>query len=458
MNSIIAEEKIHQILADTTNPSPKIIEGILEKARKKKGISLKEVGYLVNIRTSVLTEPLFETAAWIKNEIYGERLVFFAPLYISNFCVNDCVYCNFHRRNRSFSRQKLSLSEIEKQTEFLIEMGHKRLLLEFGEDPVENNIDYIVSTIEKIYAVKTPRGNIRRVNVNIAATSEENYRQLKKAHIGTYQLFQETYHRKTYEQVHSGPKADYERQITAFDRAFKAGLDDVGLGVLFGLYDWRFEVVSLVAHAQYLDQKYGVGPHTFSVPRFRPAPDVNFKPAYSVNDFDFLKIIAILRIAVPYTGIIISTRERPEIRKKGFKIGISQTSAGSITEVGGYGKKRGNCQFTLSDERSLEKVIETAVEENLIPSFCTACYRLQRTGEEFMSLAKNSKIHLYCSPNALLTFAEYLEDFISKKNGLYQKGYQVINYYLNKIENKSRRLEVLNKLNKIKQKQRDLYF
>ncbi|MCM8799650.1 MAG: [FeFe] hydrogenase H-cluster radical SAM maturase HydG [Candidatus Omnitrophica bacterium] len=456
IKEIVDEEKIQSILDKTKSPSKKTILYILDKAKEKKGLSLEEVGFLVNINDRELQEELFRTAGKIKDEIYGERLVFFAPLYVSDFCINDCDYCNFHIRNKDLKRKKLTLEEVEEQVKILLNMGHKRLLLEFGEDPINNSIDYVVEVIDKIYSIRIKEGNIRRVNVNIAATTKDNYRKLKKARIGTYQLFQETYHISTYKKLHHGPKADYLRQITAHIRALEAGLDDLGLGVLFGLYDWRFEVLGLVSHAQYLDKKFGVGPHTFSIPRFRPAPTVTYTPEASVSDEDFLKIIAILRLAVPYTGMIISTREKPQIRKIAFKIGISQASACSVTSVGGYGKKRNQPQFEIYDERSLSEVINDVIEDKFLPSFCTACYRSKRTGEYFMNLAKPGKIHNFCRPNGILTFAEYLEDFA--KDGLYEKGYRLIEFYLNKIEGENIKRITKEKLEKIKQGQRDLYF
>jgi 2-iminoacetate synthase len=455
METIINENSLFEILKDSSSPSEKQIKGILEKAKEKKGLSLEEVGLLVNIPDADV-EELFSAAYHVKNDIYGERLVFFAPLYVSDYCVNDCDYCNFHISNSTLKRKKLTLEEVAEQTQILINMGHKRLLLEFGESPEYNDIDYVTSVIEKIYSVRSPKGNIRRLNVNIAATTVEDYRRLKAAHIGTYQLFQETYHRKTYESIHHGPKADYDRQITAHERAFSAGLDDLGVGVLFGLFDWRFEVLGLVSHAQYMDKKYGVGPHTISVPRFQPAQTVTCKPAYLVSDQDFLKLIAILRLAVPYTGMIISTRERPEIRRQAFKIGISQASAASRTTTGGYDKPKVDQQFLLQDERKLEEVIQDIVSQGFLPSFCTACYRRGRTGEKFMELSKPGEIHNFCRPNGLLTFAEYLQDFTT--DGLHVKGEQLIRSYLEKIENPALRKETIARLEKIKQGERDLYF
>lgn len=454
---VIANQKvIHEILEKSRNPDSHKIREILAKAREAKGLELEEVGLLINLNNRELVEELFNVAHFIKQEIYGERLVFFAPLYVSDFCINDCDYCNFHTKNRNLKRRKLSFEEIEEEVKILLGMGHKRLLLESGEDPVQNTIDYVVEVIKKIYSIRTEKGNIRRINVNIAATTKENYRKLKGAGIGTYQLFQETYHRPTYEKLHHGPKADYDRQITAHDRAFEGGLDDLGLGVLFGLYEWRFEVLALVSHAQYMDKKFGVGPHTISVPRFRKAPTVSYEPPYKVSDEDFLKIIAILRISVPYTGMIISTRESPEIREIAYKIGISQSSAASVTVTGGYSKKCSEPQFEIYDTRSLETLINDILKDKLLPSFCTACYRLGRTGKDFMDIAKPGHIHNFCRPNGLLTFAEYLEDFA--KDGLYEKGMEVINFYLNKIDNERLRNETEKRLLRIKHGERDLYF
>ncbi|MCK4908564.1 MAG: [FeFe] hydrogenase H-cluster radical SAM maturase HydG, partial [Planctomycetes bacterium] len=360
---------LENILTRTGRPSNRTIKAIIEKAGAKKGLSLEDVGHLVNLKDPQLINYLFRTASQIKQDIYGERLVFFAPLYVSDYCVNDCEYCNFHSRNKELKRRQLSLEEVEEQTKFLINEGHKRILLEAGEDPVNTPIDYIADVIKKIYSVRTSKGKIQRINVNIAATTVENYRRLKESNIGTYQLFQETYHQPTYEKLHRGPKASFERQITAHLRAFEGGLDDVGIGVLFGLADWRFEVLALVAHSIYLDQTYNVGPHTISVPRIRPADTVSYQPAAPVSDDDFLKLIAILRLAVPYTGMIISTRESSQVRKAAFKIGISQTSAGSVTVTGGYGQKNSQPQFSISDERSLEDVIKDVIKDKFIPSF-----------------------------------------------------------------------------------------
>ena len=445
---------IEQILEETQNPTSEQIDIILNKAANIKGIGLKEAAFLINADKKY-TEKMFKTAGKIKNEIYGERLVLFAPLYVSNYCINDCEYCGFHARNKC-KRKKLTLKEVEQQTRVLINMGHKRLLLEFGEHPIESPIDYIIDVIKTIYSVKEGKGDIRRVNVNIAATTVEDYRKLKEIGIGTYQLFQETYHRETYAKLHKGPKADFNRQLEAHDRAFEAGIDDIGLGVLYGLYDWKFDTMALLSHAFYLDQKYGVGPHTFSVPRLQPAPTVKNKWPHAVSEDEILKIIAILRMTVPYTGMIISTRECPEVRRKAFEIGISQTSAASCTSPGGYGKEKALNQFTTSDERSVDEVIEDILDKDMLPSFCTACYRLGRTGSDFMDIAKPGEIHNFCRPNAILTLKEYLEDYA--KDRTKAKGLKIIDKYVKKIPSESVKQKTIKRLTQIEKGKRDLYF
>ncbi len=453
---IVNESKISGILERTKDPSFEEVKRVLKKAREKKGLSVEEVGVLVNMKGEENMKELFRVASLIKNEIYGERLVFFAPLYVSDYCVNDCAYCNFHSSNKTAHRTRLSLEEVKKQVEVLINMGHKRVLLEFGEDPKQADIDYVIDVIKAIYSVKTQKGNIRRINVNIAATTVENYRKLQAAHIGTYQLFQETYHRGTYKKLHKGPKADYDRQITAQDRALEAGIDDRGLGVLFGLYDWKFEIIALISHAEYLEKSGGVGPHTISVPRLCEAPTVKYTPEYPVSDDDFMKLVAIIRLAVPYTGMIISTRESAELRNKLFKIGISQTSAASVTTTGGYGKKTATAQFETHDKRSVEEVISDAVDNNILPSFCTACYRMGRTGENFMGIAKPGEIHDFCRPNGIITFAEYLEDFAPLE--LKEKGYRVIYHFLGLIDDERLKKKTSEHLEQVKKGKRDLFF
>ncbi len=455
IKNVVNEELIFDILEKYKNPSKDTVINILNKGLKKKGLSIEEVGILLNTEDISLIQKMFQTSKQIKKEIYGERIVFFAPLYLSNYCINDCEYCGFHIRN-SEKRKKLSLKEVEEQVKILIGMGHKRLLLEFGEHPEINNINYVIDVIKTVYNTKLNNNKIRRVNVNIAATSIENYKKLKCANIGTYQLFQETYHKKTYEYLHKGPKSDYERQLFAHDRAIKAGIDDVGLGVLYGLYNYKFDTLALVSHSKYLEKKYGIGPHTISVPRFQPAPTVDLKLNYTINEFQLLKIISIIRIAIPYTGMIITTREKPELRAKAFEIGVSQTSAASVTSPGGYGKEKMLQQFFLQDNRNVDEVMNSILQQNLIPSFCTACYRTNRTGKTIMKLLKSGKIHELCRPNAILTFKEYLEDYASTK--VKKLGIKVINKYLKKIFNKKIKNETLHRLKRIENSERDLYF
>ncbi len=462
---IVDDERFNNLLALTQKPDEEVILKILKKAAEKKGLDLEDVANLCNCSDPKLVNKIFETAYKIKKDIYGERIVLFAPLYISDFCVNDCEYCNFHCRNKS-PRRKLSQKEVASQTKSLIDMGHKRLLLEFGEHPVENPIEYVVETINTIYKIKSANGEIRRVNVNIAATTVENYRKLKEVGIGTYQLFQETYHRPTFEKIHNGPKAEYSRQLFAHNKAFEAGIDDLGIGVLYGLYDWRYEVLALVSHAAYMDKIFGVGPHTISVPRFQETPGVDFKSPCPVSEDELLKIVAILRLAVPYTGMIISTRERPEIREKAFELGISQTSAGSRVEVGGYDegqklaaknpKDEGCGQFTTHDPRTLDQIVVSLCEQGLLQSFCTACYRSLRTGESFMEIAKPGNIHNFCRPNGILTFKEYLLDYATPTTK--EKGERLIAEYLGKIPSKKRKQETIDRLNRIEKGERDLYF
>lgn len=455
--TFIDEDKLHAILGNTVNTPAGTVAGILDKGRRLEGLTLEETAILINTADHDSGRAIAETAAFIKNAIYGDRLVFFAPLYLSNYCVNDCEYCGFHARNSS-TRKKLTMDEIREQVGYLTDMGHKRLLLELGEDPNNNPIDYLLEAIDTIYSAKKARGEIRRVNVNIAATTIENYRLLKNRGIGTYQLFQETYHRETYETLHKGPKNNYERQLYAVDKAFKAGIDDVGLGVLFGLYDWRFEVLSLISHAIYLSDAFGVGPHTISVPRFRPASTVEMRPAHPVSDKDFLKLIAILRIAVPYTGMIITTRERPEIREIAFRTGITQTSAASSTAPGGFGKSGSNetRQFELADKRSLDEIAISVMNQGFTPSFCTACYRKSRTGNTFMDLAKPGDIKDFCRPNSILTLMEYLEDSASLESR--SLGMDMIKKSLSEIDNASLREQTEERLERIRHGERDLYF
>ena len=455
--TFIDESRLDEALEKAIKPSKQAVMELLAKARKLEGLTPEEAAMLLNAEGEEIPNGIFETATYIKNTIYGDRLVFFAPLYLSNYCVNDCRYCGFHASNKA-PRRKLTMEEIREQACHLIEMGHKRLLLEAGEDPKNNPMDYVLEAIDTIYSVETDKGEIRRLNVNIAATTVENFRLLKSKDIGTYQLFQETYHRPTFENMHRGPKGDYRRQLYAMDKAFEAGIDDVGIGVLFGLYDWRFEVLSLIAHAEYLSKVFGIGPHTISIPRFRPAATVEILPGFPVRDQDFLKLIAVLRIAVPYTGMIITTRERPEIREVAFRIGISQTSAASSTTPGGFGREgqKGVEQFELSDKRSLDEIAISVMKQGFTPSFCTACYRKHRTGSTFMDLARPGDIHEFCQPNSILTLLEYLEDIASPESKAL--GTEIIKKSLEGIKNHSMREQTEERLERIKRGERDLYF
>lgn len=414
---IVNEEEIFKILQKTKNPSPQWIREILDKAKLKKGLELEEISALANTYAPELIEEIFQTAKEVKKGIYGDRIVLFAPLYITNKCVNNCLYCGFRRDNKETKRKTLSLEEIEEQVRILEGMGHKRLLLVFGEDP-SINPEKMHEIIRKVYGTKNGRGEIRRVNINCAPLHVEGFKILKSAGIGTYQLFQETYHRESYKYYHpSGPKSDYDWRITAFDRAMSAGIDDVGLGFLFGLYDWKFELLALIQHANYLDRNFNVGPHTISFPRLKPARGalLSYNPPYPVDDLDFKKAVAIVRLALPYTGMILSTRESPKLRDELFNLGISQISAASSTEVGGYKKEDGEGQFSIEDRRSLDEIVHDLLASDFIPSFCTACYRSGRTGEKFMNLAKPGEINYLCTPNALLTLKEYLLDYAKEK-------------------------------------------
>lgn len=453
---IIKEEEIFQILKRTRKPSPQRVREILDKARLKRGLELEEISILANTYDPELIEEIFQTAKELKREIYGDRVVLFAPLYVTNRCVNNCLYCGFRRDNKETKRKTLSLQEIEEQVSILEEMGHKRLLLVFGEDP-SITPEKMYEMIRKVYETKNGKGEIRRVNVNCAPLDVEGFKILKSAGIGTYQLFQETYHRESYRYYHpSGPKADYDWRITSFDRAMSAGIDDVGLGFLFGLYDWKFELLALIQHANYLDKEYNVGPHTISFPRIKPAKGapLSYNPPYPVDDLDFKKAVAIVRLSLPYTGMILSTRESPKLRDELFHLGISQISAGSSTEVGGYKREDGEGQFSIEDRRSLDEIVHDLLSSDFIPSFCTACYRSGRTGERFMSLAKPGEINRLCTPNALLTLKEYLIDYARDETRRLGEG--KIDFFMDDLPE-----EVKNKffklLKRIENGERDLY-
>lgn len=419
----ISHEEILDTLkyAEENKNNVELINKILEKARLEKGLSHREASVLLACELEDKNQEIFELAKKIKQDYYGNRIVLFAPLYLSNYCVNGCVYCPYHAKNKHIPRKKLSQEEIAREVMALQDMGHKRLALETGEDPVNNPIEYILDSIKTIYSIKHKNGSIRRVNVNIAATTVENYKKLHDAGIGTYILFQETYNKESYESLHpTGPKHNYKYHTEAMDRAMEGGIDDVGLGVLFGLESYRYEFAGVLMHAEHLEAAYGVGPHTISVPRIRRADDID--PDVFDNGIDddtFAKIVACIRIAVPYTGMIVSTRETPECRKKLLKLGVSQVSGGSKTSVGGYfqpmPEKEDSAQFDVSDRRPLDEVIKWLMELGYLPSFCTACYRNGRTGDRFMEICKDKQIHNFCHPNAILTLKEYLEDYASEE-------------------------------------------
>ena len=435
----INDEEIQATLqyADENKDNFALIDEIIEKARLRKGISHREASVLLACEDEDKIKEIFALAEQIKKDFYGDRIVMFAPLYLSNYCVNGCVYCPYHAKNKHICRKKLTQEEVKAEVIALQDMGHKRLAIESGEDPVNNPIEYILECINTIYSIKHKNGAIRRVNVNIAATTVENYKKLHDAGIGTYILFQETYHKKSYEALHpTGPKHNYAYHTEAMDRAMEGGIDDVGLGVLFGLELYRYELAGLLMHAEHLEAVHGVGPHTISVPRIQPADDIDPEDFDNgIDDDTFAKLIAIIRIAVPYTGMIISTRESAKVREKALRLGISQISGGSRTSVGGYVEEEkveeNSAQFDVSDRRTLDEVVRWLMELGYIPSFCTACYREGRTGDRFMALCKSGQIQNCCHPNALMTLEEYLVDYASPETRAI--GEKVIAEQLNNI-------------------------
>ncbi|MDD3844976.1 MAG: [FeFe] hydrogenase H-cluster radical SAM maturase HydG [Syntrophorhabdaceae bacterium] len=459
----IDEELIANILEKAKKASIEEARDIIEKGREAKGLTPYETAVLLHTAGGDAGAALFAAAREVKEKIYGKRLVFFAPLYISNYCINNCVYCGY-RRDNAMARHRLGLEEMEQEVVALEAMGHKRIALEVGEDPVNCPLDYVIQAMEQIYSVKDKMGSIRRINVNIAATTVEDYRRLKAAGIGTYILFQETYHRATYERMHpAGPKRDYDWHTMAMDRAMQAGIDDVGLGVLFGLYDFKFEILGLLLHSLHLEERFGVGCHTISVPRMRPAEGVSFETfPYLVNDNDFKRMVAIIRLAVPYTGMILSTREPRGYRDEVIALGISQISAGSCTGVGGYHKdierpgEETRGQFQVEDHRTTDEMLHSVCEAGYLPSFCTACYRQGRTGDRFMALAKTGEIQNICQPNAILTFKEFLVDYASEETKAV--GKEVIREHLESVPNTKLREEVRKRLERIEAGERDLYF
>lgn len=444
----INHEEILETLryAEENKNNVELIDSLLEKARPKKngngvhceGLTHREASVLLACEIPEKVKEMYRLAEEIKLAFYGNRIVMFAPLYLSNYCVNGCVYCPYHSKNKHICRKKLTQDEIRSEVIALQDMGHKRLAIEAGEDPVNNPIEYILESIKTIYSIQHKNGAIRRVNVNIAATSVEEYRMLKEAGIGTYILFQETYHRDSYLELHpTGPKHNYEYHTEAMDRAMEGGIDDVGLGVLFGLERYKYEFAGLLMHAEHLEAVHGVGPHTISVPRLKRADDIDPDTFDNgIDDETFLKIIACIRIAVPYTGMIISTRESQQVREKALQVGISQISGASRTSVGGYTEEErphDSEQFDVSDQRTLDEVVHWLMELGFLPSFCTACYREGRTGDRFMSLCKNGQIQNCCHPNALMTLTEFLTDYASEETK--QTGFALIEKELQKIPN-----------------------
>lgn len=438
----IADEEILDTLAyaDANKENVELIDAILEKARQRKGLNHREASVLLACDIEEKVQEMYTLAKQIKQDYYGNRIVMFAPLYLSNYCVNGCVYCPYHLKNKHIARKKLTQEEVAQEVIALQDMGHKRLAIEAGEDPINNPIEYILECIKTIYSIKHKNGAIRRVNVNIAATTVENYRKLKEAEIGTYILFQETYNKESYEALHpTGPKHDYAYHTEAMDRAMEAGIDDVGLGVLFGLELYRYEFAGLLMHAEHLEAVHGVGPHTISVPRLKRADDIDPDTFDNgIDDDTFAKICALIRISVPYTGMIISTRESQQVREKVLPLGVSQISGASRTTVGGYANPETkeevtSAQFDVSDNRTLDEVVNWLMEMGHIPSFCTACYREGRTGDRFMTLCKNMQILNCCHPNALMTLKEYLEDYASSKTK--ELGAKLIEEELEKIPN-----------------------
>ncbi len=456
----INEQEIEGILASCQSPEPARVRELLVKAREMRGLSMEDVAYLSYVESPELLAEIFAAAKGIKEEIYGTRLVLFAPLYISNRCSNECTYCAFRATNTALVRRTLTQEEIAEETRILIRQGHKRILMVAGEALPQQGFQYILDSIATIYDTRVGPGEIRRVNVNLAPQTVERFQQLKGAGIGTFQLFQETYHRPTYAEVHlKGPKRDYDWRTTAFDRAMEAGIDDVGIGVLFGLYHWRFEILAMMQHIRHLEEKFGVGPHTISFPRMEPASgsDIASKPPHEVSDGDFLKMVAIMRLAVPYTGMIMSTRETADVRRATLELGISQISAGSRTDPGGYTEGeagRSGGQFQLGDHRSIEEVVTDVVSLGFLPSFCTACYRTGRTGHDFMDLAKPGEIKYHCHPNALSTFQEYLCDYASPEAKA--AGEELISIELQHMDGKQTAC-ALPMLNKVRGGQHDIF-
>lgn len=462
MKDFINDEKIQLVLDSSAKPEKRRVEEVISKARELNGLTAEETAILLQTEDKDLVQEILMTARFVKESIYGNRLVLFAPLYIANHCANNCLYCGFRHANKGLKRVALTKEEIAAEAQAIEAEGHKRILMLCGEHPTRSSLDYFIEAIETVYTTTNFNGEIRRINVEVAPLEVDEFKRLKAAKIGTYLLFQETYHHATYREMHpSGPKRDYEYRLTAMHRAQEAGIDDVGMGALFGLYDYKFEVLGLLYHAQHLEKTCGVGPHTISIPRLEPALNAPaaIKPPHPVSDDDFKKLVAILRLAVPYTGMILTTRETAALRNEIFSLGVSQISAGSRTNPGGYHDHGGNdfmaAQFNLGDTRSLDEVIYEIVQQGLVPSFCTACYRLGRTGADFMDLAKPGLIKKFCRTNAIFTFEEYLLDYASKKTK--KTGMKLMEKLLADTEGAGLKSTISSRIKRMENGERDLY-
>ncbi|MBN1469307.1 MAG: [FeFe] hydrogenase H-cluster radical SAM maturase HydG [Fusobacteriaceae bacterium] len=460
--SFVNNELIERLLVETKGCSEADFEAVMKKAEKQVRLSLEDVAILLNVEDSEKLNRIFNLAKSIKERVYGNRVVLFAPLYVGNKCINTCTYCGFKATNHDTIRQTLSMEEIKNEVEALVDEGHKRLIMVYGTHP-DYNPEYIASSVREAYKFKKGNGEIRRVNINASPLSVEDYKPIKEAGIGTYQIFQETYHEETYKKLHvGGEKSNFKWRLFGLSRAMEAGIDDVGIGALFGLYKWKFEVLGLMSHVEHLETEYGVGPHTISFPRMKDANGTQKDPEYIVGDEELKKIIAILRLAVPYTGLILTAREDAEVRRECMALGVSQIDAGTQIELQGYSNKNKQQdlkkeQFKIGDSRSLDEVLRELVESGYSPSFCTACYRLGRTGEHFMEFSKPGFIHHFCTPNALLTLAEYLEDYAGEETK--EAGYNLIWKELDKTEMKEETRETLRlKLVEVKDGKRDLYY
>ncbi|MEE9367831.1 MAG: [FeFe] hydrogenase H-cluster radical SAM maturase HydG [Pontiella sp.] len=462
LKSFIPEEEIFQWLETTQKPTPERVREIIAKSLDKNRLDPEEMAVLINAEDPALVEAIFEGARELKKRIYGNRIVLFAPLYIGNECINNCQYCGFRCTNREVSRKTLNLDELDCEVKALVDRGHKRLIMVYGEHP-KYDAQFILDTVQEVYKQKHGNGEIRRVNINAAPLDVEGFEKVKSADIGTYQIFQETYHQQTYKEMHpSGPKSDYLWRLHGLDRAQQAGIDDVGIGALMGLYDWRFETMGLLYHTIHLEDTFNVGPHTISFPRIEPAIGTELcdRPPYEVSDYDFKRLVAILRLAVPYTGLILTCRESVELRNEIIQFGVSQIDAGSNIGIGAYSQDDEEAykksQFVLNDGRSLDLVIRELCEADFIPSFCTGCYRLGRTGEHFMEFAIPGFVKRFCTPNAVLTFLEYMEDYSSPETRT--AGMKQIERELERMPDGDPKIKLLDRIEQIKEGNRDLYF